>query len=105
MIVLVANLGSTSFKYKLFDVSGGASNEQVLAVGAADRIGGDQSSWSVEATASWAKAKDAGTATFRDHRAAIDHHLDRLVALKVIASIDRIDAIGFKAVHGGPISG
>ena len=42
MIVLVANLGSTSFKYKLFDRSAG---EAVLAEGAAERIGQTQSGW------------------------------------------------------------
>ncbi|HIG19158.1 MAG TPA: acetate kinase, partial [Candidatus Handelsmanbacteria bacterium] len=35
MKILVANLGSTSFKYKLFDMPGG----EVLARGGMDRIG------------------------------------------------------------------
>ncbi|MHB1155695.1 MAG: acetate/propionate family kinase [Phycisphaerales bacterium] len=89
MIVLVANLGSTSFKYKLFDMAVG---ERVLATGAADRIGAP----GVPASAGM---------PFHDHAAAIEYHLHQLVADGVIDSIRRIDAIGFKAVHGGPISG
>lgn len=99
MIVLIANLGSTSFKYKLFDMSDGS--EVVLAQGAADRIGTPPSRWSVEA----GDQKREGAADLADHSAAIDLHLRELVNLGAIASIDAVDAVGFKAVHGGPISG
>ncbi|QNN23632.1 acetate/propionate family kinase [Planctomycetales bacterium ZRK34] len=98
MIILVANLGSTSFKYKLYDM---ASDERVLAVGAADRIGGDLSAWSIEAGGE----KREGQATLADHAAAIELHLGELAREGVIESIDAVDAVGFKAVHGGPISG
>ncbi len=98
MIILVANLGSTSFKYKLFDMS---VAERVLAVGAADRIGQAQSVWSVEA----GEAKAGGEASLPDHGAAIELHLAELVKLGAISAIDDVQAIGFKAVHGGPISG
>jgi len=40
--ILVANLGSTSFKYRLFDLGdreGAAPSEPVLARGAIERIG------------------------------------------------------------------
>ena len=37
MKILVANLGSTSFKYRLFDMS----DERVLARGGVERIGSD----------------------------------------------------------------
>ena len=45
MLILVANLGSTSFKYKLLDVSGDINagdirpDDRVLARGAVERIG------------------------------------------------------------------
>ena len=44
MKVLVANLGSTSFKYRLFDLS----DERQLARGGIDRIGESQSACFVE---------------------------------------------------------
>ncbi len=98
MLVLVANLGSTSFKYKLFDMS---KAEAVLAQGAADRIGAAESVWSVEIGGK----KTEGKAKLPDHAAAIDLHLAELIKAGVIATIHDIEAVGFKAVHGGPISG
>ncbi len=97
MILLIANLGSTSFKYKLYEMP----QERVLAAGAADRIGQGGSAWSVEA----GDHKEQGTSDLADHAAAIDLHLRELVKLNVIASIQSVEAVGFKAVHGGPISG
>src|SRR5436190_3782769 len=75
MLILVANLGSTSFKYKLLDMSRGGAE---VAKGGYERIG------------------QAGGA-YADHGAVID------VILKELPG--KVDAIGFKAVHGGPISG
>ncbi|HTV47519.1 MAG TPA: acetate/propionate family kinase [Phycisphaerae bacterium] len=97
MIVLVANLGSTSFKYKLFDMTFG---ERVLAEGAADRIGLDSSAWSLAPTNG---EKRTGEARLADHEAAIELHLAELVKAGVIKNIDAVNAIGFKAVHGGPL--
>ncbi len=78
MLVLVANLGSTSFKYKLLDMNAGGAE---LARGGYERIG------------------QAGS-DFATHGDVID------VILKDLSAKDqRPDAIGFKAVHGGPISG
>lgn len=98
MIVLVANLGSTSFKYKLFDMSDGS--EAVLAQGAADRIGGAGGAWSLHAGAMALK----GEADFADHGAAIDLHMAQLAEAEVLPT-GGPDAIAFKAVHGGPIRG
>ncbi|MFW5835121.1 MAG: acetate/propionate family kinase [Pseudomonadota bacterium] len=96
MLILIANLGSTSFKYKLFDMP----SETVLAVGAADRIGRGDSAWSISAGD---QAKQ-GEADLPDHAAAVEMHLRELSAMGV-AKPEQIEAIGFKAVHGGPISG
>lgn len=75
MHVLVANLGSTSFKYKLLDMS---RDGQQIARGGYERIGQSGSPYAT-------------------HGDVID------VILKEIGRAP--DAIGFKAVHGGPISG
>lgn len=101
MIVLIANLGSTSFKYKLFDMP----SEKVLATGAADRIGQGRSAWSVEVPSAGDVKKAEGTVDLADHAAAIDLHLDQLQKLGAIQKITDVQAVGFKAVHGGPISG
>jgi len=75
MLILVANLGSTSFKYKLLDME---LDGQEAARGAYERIG------------------QAGS-PYKTHGDVID------VILKELKRPP--DAIGFKAVHGGPISG
>ena len=97
MLIFVANLGSTSFKYKLYDMP----SQRVLCSGSSDRIGESIGAWSV----SFEEYEEQGEAEQRDHKASIDLHLGKLIELGVIASADAIDAIGFKAVHGGPISG
>jgi acetate kinase len=88
MIVLVANIGSTSFKFRLFDMNG----ERELARGGVDRIGREDATVKVGAT-TW-------TGAIADHGAAIDKCLGLLPDPSI-----KLDAIGFKAVHGGPISG
>lgn len=97
MIVLIANLGSTSFKYKLYRMP----DERTLAEGAADRIGQGGSHWSVSVN----ERSEEGTTDLADHAAAIELHLSQLMKLGAIEDITDLDAIGFKAVHGGPISG
>ncbi len=88
MIVLVANIGSTSFKFCLFDMT----DERELARGGAERIGSDDAGVKV--------GEKTWTGRLADHGEAIDHCLKLLPDPNV-----KLDAIGFKAVHGGPISG
>lgn len=88
MIVLVANIGSTSFKFRLFDMT----DERELVRGGVERIGSDNAGVKV-GDQSW-------TGSIADHGEAIDRSLKMLPDPNV-----RLDAIGFKAVHGGPISG
>lgn len=72
MNILVANIGSTSFKYQLFTPSG------VKARGRIERIG-----------------QPGGEC--RDYESAIRQCMANVS--------ERIDAVGFKAVHAGPVSG
>lgn len=96
MIILVANLGSTSFKSKLFDMD----SSRVLATAAADRIGNAPSGWQVTV----ADRDASGEAALADHGQAIDLLLKQVGQMGCDV-VGRLDAIGFKAVHGGPISG
>lgn len=88
MIILVANIGSTSFKFRLFDMA----DERELARGGVERIGSDNASAKV--------GMQEWTGVIADHGEAIDRSLRMLPDPNV-----KLDAIGFKAVHGGPISG
>lgn len=75
MLVLVANLGSTSFKFRLLDMG---RRGLEIARGSYDRIGLPGSSYS-------------------SHAQVVDDLLTKLERPP--------DAIGFKAVQGGPIAG
>lgn len=99
MLVLVANIGSTSFKYRLFDMS----DERCLARGAVDRIGESESMCSVE-IGDWA---DERTMSVPDHGVAVAACLEQLTDSEhgVLKDASEVAAIGFKAVHGGRLSG
>ena len=98
MKILVANLGSTSFKYKLFEMP----TEMVLARGGMDRIGGERS---VHKFAVGGSSTGEQACALPDHASAIDEALDLLRREGVLASVEDLDGVGFKAVHARKISG
>ncbi len=99
MKVLVANLGSTSFKYRLFDMNG----ERQIARGGIERIGAAESRCFVEIGGS----RREETAPVPDHAEAVRRCLAQLTDPEsgCIKSAGEVSAIGFKAVHGGSVSG
>ena len=99
MKVLVANLGSTSFKYRLFDMS----DESQLARGGIDRIGQAQSACFVEICG----RREETTLPVGDHAAAVRMCLDQLTHPEYgcLKSVSEVAAIGFKAVFAGNLSG
>lgn len=99
MKILVANLGSTSFKYRLFDMS----DERQLARGGIERIGSAESRCFVEI----AGKKQELTAQVPDHAVAVRKCLEQLTdpVDGCLKDAGEVSAIGFKAVHGGKFSG
>jgi len=99
MKILVANLGSTSFKYRLLDMD----DESQLARGGIERIGSPESRCSVEI----AEGRQERVLHVPDHAEAVRQCLDQLTdpEFGCLASASEVSAIGFKAVHGGSISG
>ncbi len=99
MKVLVANLGSTSFKYRLFDMS----DESQLARGGIDRIGQPASTCFVEIGG----RREETTLPVGDHAAAVRMCLDQLTHSEYgcLKSVSEVAAIGFKAVFAGNLSG
>ena len=101
MKILVANLGSTSFKYRLFDME----TETQLARGGIDRIGqsGAESSCSVEI----GSHKSERTQVVPDHASAVQICLEQLTDSETgcLSSVEEVAAIGFKAVFAGKLSG
>ena len=99
MKVLVANLGSTSFKYRLYDLP----SEVQLARGGIDRIGQAASGCFVEINGK----KQESTLPVGDHAAAVGMCLNQLTDPEhgCLKSVSEVAAIGFKAVFAGNLSG
>jgi acetate kinase len=95
MKVFVVNCGSSSIKYKLFSMQ----NESVLAQGLLDRLG----SGSPTLTHIVAEQTFKGAVDARDHKEGMHAILQALVDPKrgPLASIDEIEAVGHRVVHGG----
>ncbi len=98
MKVLVANIGSSSFKFRLFDVAGDLPRE--LASGGVDRIGIDGGTMVLSAAGAETLRKDCPC---DDHASAIGESLAALVGGGVLASPGSLDAVAFKAVMAGEI--
>jgi acetate kinase len=101
--ILVLNAGSSSVKFQLVRTDAeciAADSDERLASGQIERIGG-------AAIFSYRAADHApvkGTASMRDHRAAVEHILGWLAderSAVPIRSIGEIEAAGHRVVHGG----
>ena len=95
MKVLVINCGSSSLKYQLID----SDTEAVLAKGLCERIG-------IDGRLVYQKTgldKEVTEAAMPTHKEAIQMVLDALTneATGAIASLEEVNAIGHRVVHGG----
>ncbi|MDE6024862.1 MAG: acetate kinase [Lachnospiraceae bacterium] len=95
MKVLVINCGSSSLKYQLID----SDSEKVLAKGICERIKLD----GTLTHQTVGKDKLEISADMPDHSAAVKLVLDKLTDKEqgAISSLDEINAIGHRVVHGG----
>ena len=95
MKILVINCGSSSLKYQLID----SETEQVMAKGICERIKLD----GVLTHQTTGKEKIKLEADMPDHSAAVKIVLDKLLdpVDGAISSLDEINAIGHRVVHGG----
>lgn len=96
MKILVINCGSSSLKYQLID----SQTEQAVATGLCERIGIDGRFTYKPSEGTVIKEKDM---PMPDHATAVQIVLDALVDGEngVIDSLQDIDAIGHRVVHGG----
>src|ERR1043165_4273898 len=99
MKVLIANVGSTSFKFKLYDMPG----EKVLASGKIERVGQPRSPLQY-------KADSKGEATQEiacpDQKTSIQTVLRLLTdpKLGVLTDVNELGAVGLKTVHARGIN-
>lgn len=96
MNILVINCGSSSLKYQLIS----SETEEVLAKGLCERIGIDGSAISHTPAGGDKVTEELPMA---DHTDAVRYVIDKLTDANVgvIKSLDEIDAVGHRIVHGG----
>ena len=90
--ILVANIGSTSFKFRLIEMPA----ERVLAKGGVERIGSTESTYKYQVGSG---PEQKGVAAFPDYSAAI------AFVEQILGGFDRLAAVGFKPVMARGISG
>ena len=90
--ILVANIGSTSFKFRLIEMP----TERVLAKGGVERIGSAESQWKSQIGN---EPEQKGTANLPEHGAAI------ALVEKQLGGFGGLAAVGFKPVMARGISG
>ena len=95
--ILVLNLGSTSFKFKLYNMGG---EETLLASGGVESIG-TEGAYRIRANGSEEKER----CRCQTHIDALEWCMAVLSRMGVPVDMASLDAVGYKAVHGGSISG
>ena len=91
--VIAINAGSSSLKFKLFEMP----NEEVLTAGLVERIGLDKGVFTILVNGE----KVTEIIDIPDHAVAVQILLSKLTDLGIIQSLNEIEGIGHRVVHGG----
>ena len=95
MKIISINAGSSSLKFSLFNME----NKELLISGTFERIGLDGSFVTFKLNDEKIKKE----VELNNHEDAVKVLLNELIELKVINSLEEIDAVGHRLVHGGDI--
>ena len=98
--IFIMNLGTTSFKFKLYLFS--AEHQQVLASGEIESVGAAQSAYELQLGDA---KKEKGVIPIPDHGAGFAFCVEMLQRSGILSGLEDLDAVGYKAVHGGSLSG
>ena len=91
---IAVNAGSSTLKFKLFDMP----SEDVVAEGTIERIGEKMGHAKIKYGDG---QKHEEEKPFADHGAAVNYLLDQLIDLGIVKSYDEITAVGHRVVAGG----
>lgn len=91
--IIAINAGSSSLKFQLFEMP----SEEVITKGLIERIGLNDSIFNIAANGE--KIKE--TLDIPNHEVAVKLLLEKLTGLGIIQSLDEIEGIGHRVVHGG----
>ena len=98
--IFIMNLGTTSFKFKLYHIDG--ADMSVQASGEIESVGAAESRWQYSAASG---CSQSGTSPIPNHGAGFTLFLDVLQRDGILTSLADLNAVGYKAVHGGNLSG
>lgn len=93
MKILVVNAGSSSLKFKMFEMP----SEEVLISGVFERIGIEGSFYTVKVNGD----KEEKHVELKDHKEAFEILVSELVNNNLVESLDEVEAIGHRVVQGG----
>lgn len=91
--IIAINAGSSSLKFQLFEMP----SEEVITKGIVERIGLNDSIFTISVNGE--KMKEV--TDIPNHEVAVKILLDKLTSLNIIQSLDEIEGIGHRVVHGG----
>ena len=92
--VIAVNAGSSSLKFKLFDMPA----EKVICSGLAEKIGHEDAIFTIKPTG---KDKNETICAIKDHAVAVEMLLEALVDEGIVKSLDEIKGVGHRVVQGG----
>ncbi|THE14762.1 acetate kinase [Bacillus timonensis] len=91
--IIAINAGSSSLKFQLFEMP----SEEVITKGIFERIGLERGVFTISVN----DEKITTETELPDHAIAVKILLDKLTELGIIKSLDEIEGIGHRVVHGG----
>jgi acetate kinase len=91
--IIAINAGSSSLKFQLFEMP----SEEVITKGIVERIGLKDSIFTISVNGE----KNKEVTDIPNHEVAVKILLDKLTSLGIIQSLDEIEGIGHRVVHGG----
>ena len=97
--IFIMNLGTTSFKFKLYLFS--EEMQQVLASGEIESVGAAESAYALQL----GETAQTGKTQVLDHAAGFTFCVGLLQGNGILRDLEDLDAVGYKAVHGGKLSG
>ena len=92
MKILTVNAGSSSLKFTLFEMP----EEKAIASGLFEKIGLNGSSYTIK----YNGEKITKEYDLKDHSVAVKKLMDELIALGIINSLDEIEGVGHRILHG-----
>jgi len=93
MKVMAVNAGSSSLKFQLLDMP----SELVLVSGVVERIGMNDSIFTIK----FGDKNDKEITSIPTHTVAVNMLLSKLLDLNILKSLDEIQGVGHRVVHGG----